>query len=258
MVKWVCDFIAAQCSRPPPAHSRDLHSSIVAAFQTSTTWLVHHPYLLQDKECLDTVLEVAELGISGSKSSNPRVMKEEKELQPASRRVREAGEHLLSVVLEQVGFFPSACGAACLSPQLEEQDVAHCHTLLARELTHAEAVKAFRYFAIDQSVVLAILEESLGFSEDPTVTVLVRCPSSKAAWTLQLRHLPRHKSSQMQRSPNPRRPIEVMEEQGSKAETAPTFFPDSIDKIPLCQADRSIPTVESIVEDEHDALDLDR
>ena len=32
-VKWLCDYIATQCSRPPPAHSKDLHSSIVAAFQ---------------------------------------------------------------------------------------------------------------------------------------------------------------------------------------------------------------------------------
>ena len=261
----MCDYIVAQCSRPPPAHSRDLHSSIVAAFQTCTTWLVQHPYLLQDKECLATVVEVAELGISGSKSSNRAsdvpVMKEEKDLQPASRRVREAAEHLLSVVLEQVGCFPSACGAESLSPQLGEQELAaHCHALARdQELSHAEAVKAFRYFVIDQSVILGILEEPLGNSEDlqPTVTVLVRCPSNKAAWTLQLRHLPRHKSGQVQRSPNPGRPM-AMEEQGSRVETRPTFFPDSIDRIPLCQADRSIPAVESVAGDERAAVELDR
>jgi len=208
---------------------------------------------------------VAELGISGSKSSNRAsdvpVMKEEKDLQPASRRVREAAEHLLSVVLEQVGCFPSACGAESLSPQLGEQELAaHCHALARdQELSHAEAVKAFRYFVIDQSVILGILEEPLGNSEDlqPTVTVLVRCPSNKAAWTLQLRHLPRHKSGQVQRSPNPGRPM-AMEEQGSRVETRPTFFPDSIDRIPLCQADRSIPAVESVAGDERAAVELDR
>ena len=106
-MKWLCDYIVTQCSRPPPAHSKDLHSSIVAAFQTCITWLVHHPYLLGDKECLATVVEVAELGISGTKSQNRAsdipVMKEDKDLSPASRRVRDAAEHLLSVVLEQVG-----------------------------------------------------------------------------------------------------------------------------------------------------------
>ena len=34
-MKWLCDYIVTQCSRPPQAHSRDLHSSIVAAFQVN-------------------------------------------------------------------------------------------------------------------------------------------------------------------------------------------------------------------------------
>ncbi len=41
---------------------------IVAAFQSLTLWLVEHDYLMLDKECLHCVLEVVELGISGSKS----------------------------------------------------------------------------------------------------------------------------------------------------------------------------------------------
>lgn len=46
-VKWLCDYISYQCWRPPPAHSKDLHSSIVAAFNCLTTWLTAHPQLLQ-------------------------------------------------------------------------------------------------------------------------------------------------------------------------------------------------------------------
>jgi hypothetical protein len=53
--------------------------SDVTVVQACATWLVHHPYLLGDKECLATVVEVAELGVSGSKSqqkaSDPPVMK---------------------------------------------------------------------------------------------------------------------------------------------------------------------------------------
>ncbi len=41
---------------------------IVAAFQSLKLWLVEHDYLMLDKECLHCVLEVVELGISGSKS----------------------------------------------------------------------------------------------------------------------------------------------------------------------------------------------
>ena len=62
------EFIVYQCSRPAPLHSKDLHSMIVAAFHCLAVWLVAHDYLLRDKECLHCVLEVVELGISGSKS----------------------------------------------------------------------------------------------------------------------------------------------------------------------------------------------
>ena len=263
-MKWLCDFIVTQCSRPPPAHSKDLHSSIVAAFQTLVTWLVHHPYLLGDKECLPTVLEVAELGISGTKSQNKAsdvpLLKEEKDLSPASRRVRDAAEHLLSVVLEQVGYFPNTCGAESLSTLLDESSLLmQCSSWGGDRMSTAEAVQAFRYFVIDQSVILGILEEPLGNDQDPqpTVTVLIRCPSNKAAWTMNLRHLPRHKSGQVQRSANPGRPM-AMEDQGVRNEARPCFFPDSIDRIPLCAADRSMPAVESVAGDERAALELDR
>ena len=111
----------------------------------------------------------------------------------------------------------------------------------ADKLTGGEAVQAFRYFVIDQSVILGILEEPIGNCEEaqPTVscdwrirghvtqcssligrqvTVLIRCPSNKAAWTLQLRHLPRHKSGQtagQTGTANPGRPM-AMEDQGSR------------------------------------------
>ena len=266
-VKWLCDFIVTQCSRPPQAHSKDLHSSIVAAFQCLVTWLVHHPYLLQDKECLPTVLEVAELGISGTKSQNKAsdtpVVKEDKELSPASRRVRDAAEHLLSVVLEQVGYFPSSCGAESLSTLLDEASLlSQCNSWTGDQeaISRTEAVQAFRYFVIDQSVILGILEEPMANDQEaqPTVTVLIRCGSNKAAWTLQLRHLPRHKSGQTPGpGNNPGRPM-AMDDQGVRNDTRPCFFPDSIDRIPLCAADKSIPAVESISGDERAAMELER
>lgn len=121
-VKWLCDYIIQQCSKPPQAHSKDLHSTIVAAFQCCSVWLLEHPYLLRDKECLTTVLEVAELGVSGTKSVGKPgegvKMKEEKELKPASMRVRDAAENLLTYILEQVGYFPNECGPESISSLL--------------------------------------------------------------------------------------------------------------------------------------------
>ncbi|XP_013140740.1 PREDICTED: ral GTPase-activating protein subunit beta [Papilio polytes] len=65
-VRWICDYIAVQCGRPPQAHSRDLHSCVVAAYHCLAAWLC--PALLADVDCLTALMEVVELGISGSKS----------------------------------------------------------------------------------------------------------------------------------------------------------------------------------------------
>ncbi|VVC92051.1 unnamed protein product [Leptidea sinapis] len=65
-VSWVCEYISAQCGRPPPAHSRDLHSCVVAAYGSLAAWL--SAPLLAAPPCLAALLDVVELGISGAKS----------------------------------------------------------------------------------------------------------------------------------------------------------------------------------------------
>nr|CAD7445571.1 unnamed protein product [Timema bartmani] len=397
-VKWLCDYIVYQCWRPPPAHSKDLHSTIVAAFQCAGVWLVAHPYLLQDKDCLTTVLEfgdevidtlthyigqatevyimaaflssfaefntnqphtwtnyakskrdkrpgetiveyvavlreianrcnfgtftnrmlrdrvvqgvadeavqremlsknemkldeaismavsseaaaqhqrvmrptsatpvgyqyqeagrmeVVELGISGTKSQGkpgePVRMKDEKELKPASMRVRDAAEALLTLILEQVGYFPSPCGAQSLSSLLDEVSLLrHCNSWPGGDATRA--VERFRYFVVENSTLLALLEEPLGNDQDPqpTVTVLIRGPSGRHAWTMQLRHLPRHKSGTKYHAPNPGRPV-PMANVGVKHDVKHRYFPDNIDKIPHCSLDHSIPSLESLLSEE--------
>lgn len=177
-VKWICDYICYQCSRPPPAHSKDLHSTIVAAFQCTSAWLLHHPYLLQDKECLTTVLEVVELGISGSKSvgkpGEPVKHKDEKELKPASMRVRDAAENLLTLILEQIDYFPDECGKQSLSSLLDEVVLAkHSNTNDedTSEINQEQAIRKFKYFVTENSTILALFEEPLGNDQDPQPTV---------------------------------------------------------------------------------------
>lgn len=48
---WICDYIKHQSSREQTQHSRDLHTTIVAAFSTIMTWLNAHPYLMGTKVC---------------------------------------------------------------------------------------------------------------------------------------------------------------------------------------------------------------
>ncbi|XP_055638220.1 ral GTPase-activating protein subunit beta isoform X2 [Toxorhynchites rutilus septentrionalis] len=252
-VKWICDYICYQCSRPPPAHSKDLHSTIVAAFQCTSSWLMHHPYLLQDKECLTTVLEVVELGISGSKSvgkpGEPVKLKDEKELKPASMRVRDAAENLLTLILEQIDYFPNECGKQSLSSLLDEVVLAkHSSTNDedTSEITQEQAIRKFKYFVTENSTILALFEEPLGNDQDPqpTVTILIRGPFGRHAWTMQLRHLSRSKSGTKYHAPNPGRPV-PMNDIMIRQEVEYKYFPDSVDRIPPCVVDYSIPTLDS-------------
>ncbi|XP_049826190.1 ral GTPase-activating protein subunit beta isoform X3 [Aethina tumida] len=252
-VKWLCDYIIQQCSKPPQAHSKDLHSTIVAAFQCCSVWLLEHPYLLRDKECLTTVLEVAELGVSGTKSVGKPgegvKMKEEKELKPASMRVRDAAENLLTYILEQVGYFPNECGPESISSLLDEVSLLqHCNSWPTNCNDQSSAVERFRYFVTEGSVMMALLEEPLGNDQDPqpTVTLLIRGPFGRHAWTLQLRHLPRHRSGTKYHAPNPCRPV-VMQDTPVRPQTKQKYFPDSVERVSHCKVDQSIPTMESAI-----------
>ncbi|KAJ8946712.1 hypothetical protein NQ318_006970, partial [Aromia moschata] len=252
-VKWLCDYIVYQCSRPPPAHSKDLHSTIVAAFQCCSVWLLEHPYLLRDKDCLTTVLEVAELGVSGTKSvgkpGEPIKMKEEKELKPASMRVRDAAENLLTCILEQVGYFPSECGPESISSLLDEMSLLkHCNSWPTDCNEQSAAVERFRYFVTEGSIMLALLEEPLGNDQDPqpTVTLLIRGPFGRHAWTMQLRHLPRHRSGTKYHAHNACRPV-VMQDTPVRPQIKQKYFPDSVDRVIQCRVDQSIPSLESVL-----------
>ncbi|KAF8763641.1 Ral GTPase-activating protein subunit beta like protein [Argiope bruennichi] len=256
-VKWICDYIVFQCSRPPPAHSKDLHSTIVAAYHCVTTWLVEHPDLLNDKETVHTVLEVVELGISGSKSqpkrSDPPKLKGDKELKPASMRVKDAAEAVLACMLEYVGYFPPPCGSQNLSSLLDEKSLLQqCKNLDDDQLTKEEVVKHFRYFALGNSIILALLEQHLGNEQDPqpTLTALIRGPFGRHAWCVQLRHLPHHKSGSKHYAVNPGRPL-PMNDVGTIHNIKQRYFPEAVDKIPLCQGDKSIPSLENISQHEY-------
>lgn len=141
---------------------------------------MQHPYLLQDKDCLQTVLEVVELGISGSKSitktGDAPKFKDEKELKPASMRVRDAAENLLTIILEQVGYFPNECGPESISSLLDEVALMkHCNSGDNKShettVTTEQAIAKFKYFVTENSTILALLEEPLGNDQDPQPTV---------------------------------------------------------------------------------------
>ncbi|XP_066186605.1 ral GTPase-activating protein subunit beta isoform X6 [Sylvia atricapilla] len=245
----VCSYIVYQCSRPAPLHSRDLHSMIVAAFQCLCVWLTEHPDMLDEKDCLKEVLEIVELGISGSKSKNSEQevkYKGDKEPNPASMRVKDAAEATLTCIMQLLGAFPSPSGPASPCSLVNET------TLIKYSRLPTINKHSFRYFVLDNSVILAMLEQPLGNEQNdsfPSVTILIRGTSGRFAWAQQLCLLPRGaKANQKTFVPEPR--PAPKNDVGLKYSVKHRPFPEEVDKIPFVKADLSIPDLHEIVNQE--------
>uniref|UniRef100_A0A8C3LLB0 Ral GTPase-activating protein subunit beta n=1 Tax=Chrysolophus pictus TaxID=9089 RepID=A0A8C3LLB0_CHRPC len=245
----VCSYIVFQCSRPAPLHSRDLHSVIVAAFQCLCVWLTEHPDMLDEKDCLKEVLEIVELGISGSKSKSSEQevkYKGDKEPNPASMRVKDAAEATLTCIMQLLGAFPSPSGPASPCSLVNET------TLIKYSRLPTINKHSFRYFVLDNSVILAMLEQPLGNEQNdsfPSVTVLIRGTSGRFAWAQQLCLLPRGaKANQKTFVPEPR--PAPKNDVGLKYSVKHRPFPEEVDKIPFVKADLSIPDLHEIVNEE--------
>lgn len=210
--KWICDYICNQCSRPPPAHSRDMHSSIVAAYQCLSVWFYTHSYLLNDESCVTTLMEVIELGVSGQKSrstnigaveatTNLAIPKGDKMMKPSSMRVREAAESLLNICLIR-SREPLESTYGCLSSYdtvLDEQSIAELYCGLHNrsnlrqiqdeELRQLEAHKMFKYFSDEDSIIFGLLD---GSNQDSTtkdsVICLLRTPFGKNCWRIRFNY----------------------------------------------------------------------
>ncbi|XP_026068730.1 ral GTPase-activating protein subunit beta isoform X1 [Carassius auratus] len=248
-VSSVCSYIVYQCSRPAPLHSRDLHSMIVAAFHCLCVWLTEHPDMLNEKDCLIEVLEIVELGISGSKSrtSEQEVKyKGDKEHNPASMRVKDAAEATLSCIMQVLGAFPSPSGSASPCSLLNED------TLIKYSRLTSTSHSNFRYFVLDNSVILAMLEQPLGNEQNPcpSVTMLIRGMSGRHAWTMQLFHQPRGARANQKQVFIPESRPAPKNDVGIRFNVKHRPFPEEVDKIPFVKADLSIPDLHDIVDKE--------
>ncbi|XP_059426342.1 ral GTPase-activating protein subunit beta-like isoform X2 [Carassius carassius] len=248
-VSSVCSYIVYQCSRPAPLHSRDLHSMILAAFHCLCVWLTEHPDMLNEKDCLIEVLEIVELGISGSKSKSGEQevkYKGDKEHNPASMRVKEAAEATLSCIMQVLGAFPSPSGPASPCSLLNED------TLIKYSRLTSTSHSNFRYFVLDNSVILAMLEQPLGNEQNPcpSVTMLIRGMSGRHAWTMQLFHQPREARANQKQVFVPESRPAPKNDVGIRFNVKHRPFPEEVDKIPFVKADLSIPDLHDIVDKE--------
>lgn len=177
---------------------------LVSAFYAVQQWLLAYPQLLNDNACLRKLMEIIEIGLSGSPSKLPNegsfttFMKDEKTRSFPSIRVLEAAEALLTTALEDVNSFPSPSGPETKCSLLYEQD------LIAMVAPEAQETVKFNYYVLNNSMIIGLMscplsqsDQHLSDSKDfqhchlPTVTMLIRCVTGKHVWTFQLRHLPR-------------------------------------------------------------------
>lgn len=258
-IHWLCDYVTYQANKKATHHSRDLHSMIVAAIACIQSWIMSHPWLLDSQSCLQVVMEVVELGISGSRSreipNNPQQgidtaprLKGDKELKPVSFRVREAAEGLLTVIMEHLGAFPSPCGPASLSSLLDEEWVLdHVYPSDGS----AKTTRKFQYYVIqDSSIILGLLEESLKPKDPlPTLSAVFRGPSGRYVWTMQLRQFSRQKNDLIEAHlKDPGRPSPDKTQPRPPPNIRHRAFPEAVDSVPLTKADRSIPELDEILD----------
>lgn len=201
--KWICDYICSQCSRPPPAHSRDMHSTIVAAYQCLAVWFFNHPYLLNDESCVNTLMEVIELGVSGQKSRSlsldssgkevlSTINKADKVLKPSSMRVREAAESLLNVCMVRSRMPGKNSIHFSDDSTLSESELielfggqAKFETNINRHSNHEarriESFKSFKYFSDEDSVIFGFFENGSKHDQNTkdSVICLLRTPFGK-------------------------------------------------------------------------------
>ncbi|KRX90705.1 Ral GTPase-activating protein subunit beta [Trichinella pseudospiralis] len=97
----VCRVIESQLALPSRVHSRDLHSTIVAAFSFLENLLIRFPTLLNTESCLQAVCHMVELGLYGCVVEVESLDKVQK--RPASQRVHDAADQLLHSMFTRVG-----------------------------------------------------------------------------------------------------------------------------------------------------------
>ncbi|MFH4973475.1 hypothetical protein AB6A40_000184 [Gnathostoma spinigerum] len=165
IVTSLCRFIDTQLSRPPPYHSRDLHSSVVAAYGSLAVWLCASPVLMETEACLNTVAETIEFGLTGGKNLPVN------ESRPASKRVQDAAEYLLHKLFSAVGH-----------PQIDE--IVDEKTLSSKYSSNGVKPESFRHFLIKKSTLISLHEATYltALSQGaPTVFAVVRTPYHNAS-----------------------------------------------------------------------------
>ncbi|KAL7063700.1 hypothetical protein AAHC03_01681 [Spirometra sp. Aus1] len=228
-VRSICQFIASQCKREKKDHTRSVHSVIIHAYQCLASWLVAHAaVILSDPTILWSVIETTKLCIFGVDSqaaaaavsgAGGNSQTPDQAFPAPSKRVSEAAEQLLSILLSSVGNFPTPSGLDSTGTRLTER---HLVEMLARRQqreksrrqTHTGRHPRFQYFWDNASLLMGLLEEPTNsttaacvpacstnarnsavpqsFADPPSVLVVLRGDNfGRQVWSCKPRFLPR-------------------------------------------------------------------
>ncbi|CAF2041102.1 unnamed protein product [Rotaria magnacalcarata] len=253
VLKRLCTFIDTQLHRSPKDHTREMHSTCVATYNTLITLIIERPTLLDDYENLFKLCEIIELGISGEKaqSSDGLMFKKDKEFHPASQRVAEAAEYLMFVLFEH-------------------KAVLHLKNDICRngldESTFENLMgsSSFKYFAVNGNTLFAMNELPINLNNGlPAVILLCRGLFGKSVWTLNFRHDPiSNPSTQLNKS----RERLVSENGKTSSPRIASNHTDQKEKILIthgiknerAKSELSIPTLNSILKRDEENLNLFR
>ncbi|CAF4372099.1 unnamed protein product, partial [Rotaria sp. Silwood2] len=253
VLKRLCTFIDIQLHRSPKDHTREMHSTCVATYNTLITLIIERPILLDDYENLFKLCEIIELGISGEKaqSFDGLVFKKDKEFHPASQRVAEAAQYLMFVLFEHKAVLHL------------KNDI--CRNWLDEStFENLMTSSSFKYFAINGNTLFAMKELPHNVNNGmPAIILLCRGLFGKNVWTLNFRHDPIlnppiqiHKSNERimnenEKAPSPRI-THVNNDQKDKLLTTHGT------KNERTKSELSIPTLSSIIKRDEEKLNLFR
>ncbi|CAD5217462.1 unnamed protein product [Bursaphelenchus xylophilus] len=168
IVSSLCRFVNSQLQKPPPFHSRDLHSSVVAAFQSLEVWLCAAPILAEMESVINTVAKTIEFGMTGGTDLKPE------EYKPASQRVHDAAESLRFNLFGNVG------SNDCTT-------VVDEHSVIRKLGDDNLSLAGFQHFVIDKFSLISLhnLTHADFVSNGlPTVVMVCRTPFQPAHATL--------------------------------------------------------------------------
>eukprot|EP01135_Chromosphaera_perkinsii_P004404 Nk52_evm7s280 gene=Nk52_evmTU7s280 len=120
------------------------------------------------------------------------VPKESKLAHPPSKRVKEAAEALLHLIVNNIGNFPPTSGPSRVSTLVTESELIEDlkKEMKRRSMEPEKALEYVRYFALDNSIIIGLIEKPFK-SGCPGATVIIRDSYGKFSWETELTYLAR-------------------------------------------------------------------